>query len=298
VSGGDALRAAHRRVWLFVGVLALVALSAGAAVAGAPPVSTAVQVDWWLLALLFVAAEVATVRVYLRRHDYTHSLSEAPLVLGLAFASPLALVTARLVGTALVLGLRLRQPPHKISFNLANLAVETVLGVLVYRWVLGAGPVSDLHGWLAAGAAIGVTTLFGFATLLVVVSLYEGGPQLRAFGWAPVSGIAVAAVNTSIGLLAMFTLTRDPAAVWLVGVVWAIAFFAYRSYGSWRQRHEALARLQTLTGNAETCRCRRPHGASSCRPPTSCEPSALRSPCSTPTTTRARCTSPSHPTAR
>src|SRR3954470_22503641 len=61
------------------------------------------------LAVMFAVTEAVVVHLQIRTEAETVSLSEIPLVLGLAFADPATLATARVVGAALVLVLHRRQ---------------------------------------------------------------------------------------------------------------------------------------------------------------------------------------------
>ena len=65
------------------------------------------------------------VHIHVRRQAHTLSLTEAPLVLGIVFFSPLVVVGARLVGSSASLVVGRRQPPIKLLFNLSLFALET-----------------------------------------------------------------------------------------------------------------------------------------------------------------------------
>ena len=91
-----------------------------------------VELPWVLLASLFCAAEAWRVYVHLRRNAISFSLSELPLVLGLYFASPATLVSARMAGGVVALLLIRRYSPIKVVFNLAVQAVEAEVAL----WLL------------------------------------------------------------------------------------------------------------------------------------------------------------------
>ena len=55
---------------------------------------------WWVLALAFAAAETSVLHIQRGREARSVSMSELPLVLGLFFASPVALLVGRVVGGA------------------------------------------------------------------------------------------------------------------------------------------------------------------------------------------------------
>src|SRR5437879_5548355 len=69
----------------------------------ARPTSTDVQLSVLVVIALFAIAESFVLHVYVDRQARTFSLSEIPLLLGLAYLSPLALVAGRLIGSAIAL---------------------------------------------------------------------------------------------------------------------------------------------------------------------------------------------------
>src|SRR5687767_4941531 len=105
-------------------VLALVAALLGtAAVLVLPllnrgPFLPSPTLPWWVLAVAFAAAETSVLHIQRGREARSISMSELPLVLGLFFASPIALLVGRVVGGAVTLVV-LRHSPLKTCFNLA-----------------------------------------------------------------------------------------------------------------------------------------------------------------------------------
>src|SRR4051794_15663513 len=107
-------------VWTLTGVLCAFAALASAFVVGSDPIAAPMGVPWWALAVGFAASEVFVIHFQFRQEQFTFSLMELPLVIGMFFASPLGLLTARLVGGGLALRLHRRQAPMKLLFNLAT----------------------------------------------------------------------------------------------------------------------------------------------------------------------------------
>ena len=98
-----------------------------------PPYLSHVALPWWAMALAFAATDVFVLNVQARRETQTISLSEIPLVLGLYFASPLALIVGRALGSAAaMIGYR-RSPPLKITVNLALILSETAIAIALFR---------------------------------------------------------------------------------------------------------------------------------------------------------------------
>src|ERR1700682_6495163 len=85
-------------VWLLnpgLAAIGLVLYFVGVRHLGSP--NAPFEMPWWALAVGFCLAEIFVVHVEFRRDAHSVSLSEIPLVLGLFFAAPHALVLAQVV---------------------------------------------------------------------------------------------------------------------------------------------------------------------------------------------------------
>ena len=69
------------------------------------------------LAVMAYLAEVFVIHLQIRRDAFSFSLSEVPLVLGLFFCNPLALIVGQLVGRGTALVLNRHQSALKATFN-------------------------------------------------------------------------------------------------------------------------------------------------------------------------------------
>ena len=106
------------RVWLLnvtIGLAAALTYVLGVRPLG--PTASPFEIPWWLLAVGFCLAEIFVVHVEFRRDAHSVSLSEIPLVLGLFFAPPTALVLAQLVGAGVALTLHRRQSMLKLTLD-------------------------------------------------------------------------------------------------------------------------------------------------------------------------------------
>lgn len=201
---------------------------------------------WWLLVPGFLVAELVVVHVQARRESLSVSFREVPLVIGLVFLSPLALVTASVVGSALGL-LRRRSGPEKMLFNLCLFAFEASLAATLYHLALGGADPTSVRGLLAALATVVVTDLVSAAALSTVVWLKVGEFDDGVLGEAVTTGLVAALTNTSLGLLVVVLLqTRPTAVLLLVGVI-AVVALAYRGYGSLGRSHARLESLYRFT---------------------------------------------------
>jgi diguanylate cyclase (GGDEF)-like protein len=206
-------------------------------------VGTPLHVPWWLLAALFGLAEVYAVHIQLRGESHTVSLSELPLVIGLLCASPLDVLTARLVGGGLALALHRRQRPLKLGFNLSLFALETGTATLVLHSVLGSGEPLSAMGWGATGAAMLCTSLLSSLCIALVMAIASGASQLRRLPGLLGFALSATAVNTVVGLAGARLIERDAVTILLLVVPGLALAVAYRAYISEREKHERIARL-------------------------------------------------------
>jgi hypothetical protein len=70
---------------------------------GDAPFLSGFSLPWWAMALFFVGTETFVLNIQAKRETQTISFSELPLVLGLFFASPTALLTGRLLASVAVM---------------------------------------------------------------------------------------------------------------------------------------------------------------------------------------------------
>ena len=233
------------RVWVFSACVA-----AGAAVLhlrfvhNLQPPQPPFEMSFWVLATLFLLAEVAVVHVQLRREVYSWSLSEIPMVLGLFFASPTVLIAAHVVGAGLALLLHRKQRIHKLVFNLANFWFQSCILLLVYEAVVGNDPVGP-RGWAAALGATLAASLVGTVTIFIAINLAEGRrQQLPSF--IDTGNVATLA-NTTLALSAATIMWVRLEAAWLLLFPAFLLYVAYRGYTSQREKHDILERLYEST---------------------------------------------------
>lgn len=232
-----------RRVWILTGVLAMLTTAvylwwADLLTSPEPPF----RIPFWVLAILFLLAELNVTYVQVRRDGFMFSLSEVPLVLGLFFSTVDALLVAQLVGAGLVLALHRRQSPIKLCFNLSHLALEAVMAFAIMHGLGGSSPLG-IAGWAAALTAILVTSLLADLFVWLAIGLADGDLRVstikEGFGFGKISVLT----NTTLGLGAAVILWLEPMAVWLQVVPAATVVFAYRAYTVQRRRHEGMEAL-------------------------------------------------------
>jgi diguanylate cyclase (GGDEF)-like protein len=205
------------------------------------------HLPWPTLAALFAGTVVLRVHVQFRREVHSVTLMEVPLVLGLHFTNPTGMVLARMTGSILALVLHSRQRGLKLLFNLALFALETCVAGLAFSWLLaGRAPVGTA-GLVATFGAVLATDVLSAALVMTAISLQEGALDRAAVGQVLASGAVAAVTNTSLALIAVAVLATDRQIAWLLLVLAAVLFIAYRAYASLREQHERLRRLHHFT---------------------------------------------------
>ena len=158
-------------VWLVTAGLATTALACGGAVPQLPELEPSL---WWpLLVALFALTERYVVHIPFGRDNQSLSFIEAPLLLGLLFATTEELVFAGLLGIGLALTLLLRSPPIKVAFNLSLWLAQSTVAIFVFVGMLRllgteSEPLAPA-GWFAALVATQAAhVLSGLAVAAVI----------------------------------------------------------------------------------------------------------------------------------
>jgi diguanylate cyclase (GGDEF)-like protein len=237
-----------QRVWLLNLALGGAALSLFLlVVVRMPALSVGPSMPWLALAALFYAAEILVVHFQFRREIHTFSLSEIPFVLGLLFATPVEFVLANVAGAALALIIHRRQPPIKLTFNVAQFALGAVLGVVVFNLLRNGVTAPSMTLWAAALMATLVANLVGILTIAVAIALSERRVEIRKLTQVLKFGLAVGITNTVVVLAAVTFLWQDPEMLWILALPAVLLYLAYRAYMSEREKHESLEFLYEST---------------------------------------------------
>ena len=206
------------------------------------------SVPWWALALGFAVAELAAVKISFGRDSHTISLSEIPLVFGLALASPIALIGGRLIGSTAILVFYRQQPPLKLAFNVALFNLETAIAIAVYRVWLGAASPNSLYGWGGILLAVTAAVFTSAAMVDAVIALHDG---IRKFTELARSFATGSLISISVGFLGMVSVAlvwHDRWAFFLLAGMVTIFFMLMRVYGAMSRRHDDLQAVFGFTG--------------------------------------------------
>jgi diguanylate cyclase (GGDEF)-like protein len=208
-------------------LLSMPVLGAGAALTGA-----------------FVIFEGTQAHIEVRRQTFSLSLSEAPLVIGLALVAPPVLLVSRLVASLAIYSYR-RTAPVKAAFNLALVAAETGIAVRVSQAIT---PVRADRpgGWLAAIAAILVADLASAVWVTIAVTATQGRPRRRDLANFVPRLLLGALLITSFGLVGALAIRAEPWSAALLAGVGLLVVLSYRSYASLAQRHATLAEVHAF----------------------------------------------------
>jgi len=245
--------------WAVAGVVAvLVTVSASlAALGGVVPVPvTGEELAAYLaLTAMAVVAEVFVLHVQVKREAQTLALSEIPLVLGLAFAAPGALVAGLVTGGALAYVFHRHQRGLKLAYNLALKATDGILAVTLYSRVLGD---AEGFGWrwlLAVYVAVAATAVLDAATTQLVIGLHERSLSLRGMVAEIAIYPALAMGVTTVAVLGVYAFDDSPISVLPAVGAGAFLVTGYRAYSRLSERHLSLERLyrfsQAVTSTPE-----------------------------------------------
>jgi diguanylate cyclase (GGDEF)-like protein len=246
--GGRPVRAPLSRRGQVACISAIVAVLLGvAAVLGPPFVGQAsylsdVHLSWWAMALAFAATDTFLLHVQARRETQSISLSEVPLVLGLHFAAPMAMLAGRLIGSAAVMVAHRRSPPLKIVFNLSLLVSEICLALTVFRALAPDTPHGGAATWLASYAAAFAADVMGVAAISGAIAARDGAVDLRAL-FSGAGSLKVPALAVTLGLICVVSLTGMPESAWLLLGFGILLLLAFRTYASLAEKHLNLERL-------------------------------------------------------
>ena len=131
-----------------------------------------------MIAVGFLVSETFSIRIQMKGVGHSASLSEIPLLLGLASASPTGLIVGRLLGSGSALAIRHKSRGERLFFNLSLSYLDSAAGLAIYRGLLdGHSPVSIV------GLAVGAIALG--ATLLVNGGLVAAALLLKVPGRKP-----------------------------------------------------------------------------------------------------------------
>jgi len=236
----------------FVGVLALAAAAFAPPAAGLPVVHAPFHLNWMLAALIMVGADLIQVRFEFRDQSHTLSLMGVVIVVALVYCSPAGFLLGRASATIASMGLRRRQAPVKLVFNLAQQVLRACCAIVVFHASLGGASPTSGRGWLALLAATTAAQAVGDAAIVGVIWLTAGRPNRSMMGELAVAGPALLLTSTGLGLISVGVLWVNRWGAVLLVLLVVIAAGVHRLYHRLRRRYANLELLYSFTEELAT----------------------------------------------
>ncbi len=243
-----ALGSATFRLWLLIAVVtawAVVVLTTW--LPTAPPHPHGITVPWWLLAGGFVAAEMFPVHLDIRRNTWSATLTEIPLIIGLALSPSIDVVIGQIVGCVIAWGVIRRQALNKLAFNTSIAALEAALAVVVYHLIAGNESVLHPKVWVAAFAAMIVEGVVSSIGVAVAITALTGRPPTGVLENFFVSGVMASSCGATLALCAAMVLRTQPWALGLLVGTAVILALGYHQLAATRRRYSGLQLLYGFT---------------------------------------------------
>ncbi|MGB8862392.1 MAG: EAL domain-containing protein [Ilumatobacteraceae bacterium] len=200
--------------------------------------------SWWSIALVAIVAEMMEFHVEFRRELYSFTFSEIALVIGLFFATPRNLLIGRLIGEAVFLLLRERQPLRKVALNLAAFLGEVTVLLAVHQALGRPIDIAAPSTWMVALLGVALADLLGYLVVYLAVRWHGAPIKLRSILGI---GALTIPVNTSFALVVGILIVKSPWATVLLTGIAAFLLVSYRSYTALSQRFESLTMLYEFT---------------------------------------------------
>jgi diguanylate cyclase (GGDEF)-like protein len=237
-----------RRIALLVAALAAVAVALFVIVVrDLPAFDAPFTLPWPVWVLAFAVGEVVVVHVQVQRDSHTFSLTYLILVAGLYLLEPADVVTSMVAGVGLALVLHRRQFGLKLAFNLAQFALAACLATTLFAALTQGTVSSGPWDWLAALAAVGVTTVSADLCIFAVISLSEGSADVRELPRMLGLSLPFALGVAAIGLLAAYIAMLNTTALLLLVLPSVLLISAYRAYTKAREQQNNLRLLHETT---------------------------------------------------
>ncbi len=197
-----------------------------------------------VLAIGFIVLEGAQAHVEVRRQTFSITLSEAPLVVGLALTSPLVLLLAR--GLAMVVSeIQHRVVGVKAAVNIALVSIESGVALLLFR-ALHVGAITHPGSWPAVYLAIFVADTVSALFVALAITLTQGRPSRRDLALFLPPYVIGGLLSASLGLLAVIALRAEPGAGALLAMVGLLVLLSYRAYAALSRRHATLSEVNAF----------------------------------------------------
>jgi diguanylate cyclase (GGDEF)-like protein len=236
------------RIALLVAVLAACAGALGLTVVPhLPGPTSALQLPWIVWVAAFAVSEVWVVHIQLQKDSHSFSMTDLVFVAGLYLLEPAALITAQVAGVALVLVLHRRQFGMKLAFNVAEYSLQGCLATIVFSALGRATALAGAWDWVAALAAVAVSTFTACACIYAVMRVSDASLTVRELPRMLALSLPFALGVAAVGLLAAQTAAQNPASLVLLALPSGLLIAAYRAYAKAREQQNNLRLLHEIT---------------------------------------------------
>jgi len=237
-------------IWLLIAVLALASAVCWRQDLMSVHISAHLSHDlpWWGFALAFVATDLARFRFEFKEQGHDLDLFELALVPALVFCAPPWLLVARLIGSAVSLGVVRRLPPIKLLFNMTQYCLRVGVAVLLaHQLGLGVHGPARPWGWIAILVACAGSELLARTSLVTVVWLAAGRPSAREIVELALAGPVLILATSTLGIICALVLWANPWDIWMLLVIGGIAAAVHRIHHQLRRRYANLRILSRFT---------------------------------------------------
>lgn len=245
-------RMANARIWVLTSAMAVIGFFVLIEL-DFTPIESNYTIPWWVIAVAFALVDWQAIHLPTRKSTHTISLADVPLMVGLAFLSPGALVAARVIGSSAPLIFVRKQRPDRLAFNLSLFVIETSLAAAIFHTVRnGAAPDQPL-AWLALFLAGATSATVGALAVGTAIALHDAERSLRARSREIGIGIFISMAAGALGVLWTATTWNDPRIAILIGLALVPMFAALRRFEQLGRRHGELEIVFDLTKDLESC---------------------------------------------
>ncbi len=214
-----------------------------------PQAAVAYTVPWFALSAAFIIGDRVDIVFSVREHAIAVTPAQFVLVFGLFTVDPLTLISARVLGGAVVLVLRDERDPRKLSFNMAMHLFEVAsLAAMVQLTPWWTGSVFEPGNWLIVFGALSLYTALAMMFILGAIRLSSGSGQSMRFGRNWTLTTMAETANAALGMVAVLVWQTAPWALLLLVPPAVVSYLAYVGYTRLNEHHQNLERLYDFTG--------------------------------------------------
>jgi diguanylate cyclase (GGDEF)-like protein len=226
------------RLWILGAVLLLIALALWIGYAATLPAFSPPSLPWWAYAIAFFAASRLASIDSPRRGTQAITLAAAPFVVGLFHATPLTLLIAYALGSALANATRRPRAIWQTALDIVRFAVFAAIGIWAFRAIAGTPDLPVWHSAVAALTATAIVVLRRGISEGVVLRPRERGSWIDVANHLRAAYVAAAA-SACIGLIAVRLIPVDRLALVPLTVVTLTVLLTHRAWVRERYDHEA-----------------------------------------------------------